>query len=57
MSGSCLLSGVARGLVMSGVSGTRLLDQEIGQGCGEEGLGARSKATADSMGLGNRWDR
>lgn len=54
MSGSCLLSGVARGLVIIWVSGTRLLDQESGQGCGQEGLGARSKATADSLGLGNR---
>ena len=42
---------------MIGVSGTRLLDQESGQGCGQEGLGARSKATADSLGLGNRWNR
>ena len=57
MSGSCLLSGVARGLVMIWVSGTRLLNQESGQGCGQEGLGERSKATVDSLGLGNRWDR
>lgn len=54
MSGSCLLSGVARSLVMIGVSGTRLLDQEIGQGYGQEGVDVRSKATADSLGLGNR---